>query len=133
MAKSNEQIARAFLEAISNRGLTAALRDFTTPDLVWWVAGFGEMQGQLAGLDGAFGRHFVEGGMKMIVHATTSQGDRVAVEAESHATLNGGAVYNNLYHFLIEVRDGKVVRVKEYHDTAHAFSALKPILDEMSA
>ena len=33
--------------------------------------------------------------------------------------LNNGRIYNNLYHFLFVVRDGKVLQVKEYLDTMH--------------
>jgi ketosteroid isomerase-like protein len=43
----------------------------------------------------------------------------VAVETESYAALNNGNVYNNLYHFLFVVHDGKLFEVKEYLDTIH--------------
>jgi serine/threonine-protein kinase len=39
--------------------------------------------------------------------------------AESFAELNSGKIYNNRYHFLIELEDGKVRSVKEYSDTHH--------------
>jgi uncharacterized protein len=41
------------------------------------------------------------------------------VETESYAKLKNGRVYNNLYHFLFIVRDGKIHQVKEYLDTVH--------------
>jgi ketosteroid isomerase-like protein len=43
----------------------------------------------------------------------------VAVETESYAELNNGRIYNNDYHFLFIVRDGKIHQVKEYLDTIH--------------
>ncbi len=50
-----------------------------------------------------------------------AQGDKVAVEAESFAELVNGKVYQNKYHFLFEIRDGQIYRVKEYMDTMHAY------------
>lgn len=63
-------------------------------------------------------------GMKLTPKALTAEGDRVAVEAESYAEVVGGKVYNNVYHFLIEVRDGKIQAVREYMDTIHAKEVL---------
>jgi len=62
---------------------------------------------------------FVGGGIAFTVHALTAEGDRVAAEVESYAPLVNGKVYNNHYHMLFEIRDGKVAIVKEYADTAH--------------
>ena len=53
-----------------------------------------------------------------------AEGERVAVEAESHGELNNGAIYNNHYHFLFIVRDGKITAIKEYNDTKHASDVL---------
>jgi hypothetical protein len=44
----------------------------------------------------------------------TAEGDRVAVEAESYGETASGKIYNNLYHFLFEVRGGKIQAVREY-------------------
>jgi ketosteroid isomerase-like protein len=59
-------------------------------------------------------------GFKITVKAMTAEGDRVAVEAESYGEYMNGKIYNNLYHFLFEVRDGKIQAVREYCDTLHA-------------
>jgi uncharacterized protein len=63
---------------------------------------------------------FVDGGIDFTVHALTAEGDRVAAEVESYAPLVNGKVYNNHYHMLFEIREGKIAVVKEYADTAHA-------------
>lgn len=47
------------------------------------------------------------------------EGNSVAVEAESYAELNNGKVYNNRYHFLFEIEDGKIKTIREYMDTQH--------------
>ena len=46
------------------------------------------------------------------------------MEVESDTETNTGRGYNNFYHFLIRVRDGKIASVKEYLDTMHANKVL---------
>lgn len=58
-------------------------------------------------------------GIRFVIHEMTAEGDRVAIEAESFATHVSGAQYNNKYHFLARLRDGKIVEFKEYCDTEH--------------
>ncbi|MQA13609.1 MAG: nuclear transport factor 2 family protein [Pseudonocardiaceae bacterium] len=98
---------------------------FMDESATWWVAGnidgisgtkdkqgFGEM---LAGLS----QLTKTGAISLTPLAWTAEGDRVAVETESYSELNNGRVYNNLYHFVFEVRDGKIQKVKEFLDTEH--------------
>lgn len=59
--------------------------------------------------------------IRLTPHAFTAEGDRVAVETESYAEVKNGRVYNNHYHFLVIVRDGKIAQVKEYLDTSHTY------------
>ena len=40
--------------------------------------------------------------------------DKVAVEAQSYGEMNNGKLYENVYHFLFKVRDGKIYSVREY-------------------
>ena len=58
---------------------------------------------------------------------TTCEGDRVAVEATGKTVLANGNTYRNVYHFLFEVRGGKIVTFKEYCNTKaiDAFSTAK--------
>ena len=55
----------------------------------------------------------------------TAEGERVALEAESHGTHKSGKKYNNHYHFLFRIRDGKIAEIREYADTAHARDVLR--------
>jgi hypothetical protein len=52
--------------------------------------------------------------------AIFADGDRVIVEADGFATTKAGKDYNNRYCFIIRMKDGKMVEVKEYLDTALA-------------
>ncbi|TAK98828.1 MAG: nuclear transport factor 2 family protein [Rhodospirillaceae bacterium] len=60
--------------------------------------------------------------MRVDVLGLTAEEDRIAMEAESHV-LNptNGRLYNNFYHYLFRVRDGKITLFKEYQDTLHLF------------
>ena len=49
-------------------------------------------------------------------------GSKVALEVESRGELTNGRIYDQRYHFLIELRDGKICAVREYLDTQHAHS-----------
>jgi uncharacterized protein len=50
----------------------------------------------------------------------TAEGDRVVVEARGQVMTNRGESYNNRYCYVIEMRDGKMIELREYLDTALA-------------
>ncbi len=98
----------------------------TTDDFTWWIGGKkelfpmagvktkAEMIGLLKGMMGG-----MKTGLTITPKAWTVEGDRVALEAESYGVAGDGGVYNNEYHFLVLLRDGKIAQVKEYLDTMH--------------
>lgn len=61
-------------------------------------------------------------GLRMTIKSMIAEGDSVAIEAESLGELKNGRVYNQQYHILISVRDGKISAVREYLDTQHVFA-----------
>jgi ketosteroid isomerase-like protein len=68
-----------------------------------------------------------EAPVKFTVTGITAEGDRVAVEAQGYAKLkNSGKTYENLYHFLFIVRDGKIQTGKEYCDFLYASDVFRP-------
>jgi ketosteroid isomerase-like protein len=99
-----------------------------TDDATWWVAGTMPISGTydkpkftklLAGVLDTCTQP-----IKIMPHEFTAQGDRVALEAESYTETKNGRIYNNFYHFVFLVRDGKIAKVKEYLDTMHANNVL---------
>ena len=56
--------------------------------------------------------------MAMVVTGTTAEGERVAVETEARARTKTGTVYHNRYHFLFVVREGVIVELREFFDSA---------------
>jgi uncharacterized protein len=125
--EDNKRIARRFFEYLS-RGDTKAVLDLYANDATVWTAGSLAFSGRrskqevtplMEGILGAFPE-----GLRFTIHGITAEGDRVAVEAESHGRHANGKLYNNLYHFLLVVREGKVRELKEYLDTELAHEVL---------
>ena len=124
---ADKAIVREFLEVFSRgdvAGVVARLHDNAT----WWVSG------TMVGLSGTYSKqqmgellkgvkdYYKQGALRITPSRMIAEGNLVAVEAESYAELQNGRVYNNLYHFVFEIADGRILRVKEYMDTQHAYA-----------
>jgi ketosteroid isomerase-like protein len=121
---SNKETALRFVESMSVGQMDLSL---LTDDVQWWVPGRGTMsKAAFLDLAGTF-QSLVKDRISLTVHGVTAEGDRVAVEAESHGELKNGKIYNNTYHFLFVFRDGKICLSKEYNDSAHAAWAMGTI------
>ncbi len=120
--EKNRRTALTMLERISQGIIDDAL---VTEDVYWWVPGQGNMsRAEFSALMDAFaGLHKGDG--RMEVKGVTAEGDRVAIEAESHFQLNDGRAYNNTYHFLFQFRDGRICCAKEYNDSRYAAEILR--------
>ena len=121
--EANKGLVLGLFENLS-AGKIGAVLDAMTDTATWWVAGNFELSGTktkaefgelLKGVTSA-----MPNGLKITPKVVTAEGDRVSVEAESYGEMANGKVYNNQYHFMIEVSDGKVQAVREYLDTIHA-------------
>lgn len=123
----NRQTIEQFMQVFSEGDVDAIL-DYMSDSATWWVGGtidgisgtkdkkaFGQMLSELSGLA-------TTGAIRLTPLEWTVQGDRVAVETESYCELHNGRVYNNLYHFLFVLDDGKITQVKEFLDTEHTRS-----------
>jgi ketosteroid isomerase-like protein len=121
----NKTIARRFYERFDANDIAGVL-DTMSEDARFWLAGkhaslpsagwhtkpemsqmFYTMTGQMPA------------GLRMKVKSLIAEGDRVAVEVESHGELSNGRVYDNEYHALLTLRDGRICEFKEYMDTQH--------------
>lgn len=61
------------------------------------------------------------GDSDLIIKSITAQDNRVAIEAESMCLFKpNGKTYNNRYHFLFEIENGRITALRDYCDTAHA-------------
>jgi ketosteroid isomerase-like protein len=126
--EQNKQLAREFFDHFSANKIVDVL-DLMTDDATWWIAGKKE-QLPAAGLYSKerIARLFytmasqLPNGLKMTVKSLIADGNKVALEVESYGELKNGRIYNQEYHILMTLRDGKIGEVREYLDTQHVFA-----------
>ena len=125
--EENKRIAREFFDAVG-RGDAKAMMELYAEDATCWTAGtlpfsgrhtLAEMAPIMEQILGAFPE-----GLSFTLKTLTAEDDRVAIEAESFGRHASGLTYNNQYHFLMRIRDGRVHELKEYLDTVHANEVL---------
>lgn len=93
-------------------------------DAVWSNIGTTRFSGEFVGLgaimEGLVGPLFsqLEAGISSDVEAVIADGERVVVLSQGSARTTTGKDYNNTYAQVFTVRDGKIVQVREYMDTA---------------
>ena len=63
----------------------------------------------------------------------TVEGERACTSTSSYAKLKNGGIYNNHYHFLHIIRDGKIVEAREYNDSLHVWQVLEKEITEYRA
>ncbi len=116
----NKAVARQFLDDMSNGNVQAIVDAYAEDGRVHTmgqtlISGVFDKETikQFAGqVLGAFPQ-----GIKFTINQLTAEDDRVAIEAESYGMHVSGRPYANKYHFLMRLRDGKVIDFKEYMDT----------------
>jgi ketosteroid isomerase-like protein len=116
----NKQAARTFFEAMSSSRADAVL-DCYADDGKVIISGNTLISGVLDRTEILNRTNRVleafPDGIRFTVKTLTAEGDRVAIEAESTAIHVSGKPFNNKYHFLMRLRDGKIVVLTEYMDT----------------
>jgi len=125
----NFQTAQRFLARNRDGAVADSIKEHCTDDFVWWVAGYGEVQNTIGVSSKLLRSHFTGVGATFTIRGVTREGDRVAIEAEASTPLKNGTVYHNRYHFLFIFQDGRIVELREYHDTAHARDIWTPLLN----
>ena len=122
----NKRIVMAFCAHFEHAAISDVLA-MMSGDATWWIpgkphlfAGAGlKTRTQMAQIwsDLYAG---LAGGLRMEVVDMVAQDDRVAAQVRSHAVTRHGKRYENDYHILFRLHDGKVVEVREYTDLMHA-------------
>ena len=117
---ANKRLVEQFFEAL-NAGDAEAIAAAYTDDGEVWTSGHTLISGSFskAHVRATAGRIFeaFPQGLRFTLQGMVAEGDRVAVEAESCGLHASGMTYTNQYHFLFELRDGRIRRLKEYMDT----------------
>jgi ketosteroid isomerase-like protein len=122
-AQDNKQTVQNFCAHFKNAAV-ADLLDAMSEDAIWWIVGKphlfpGAGTKSKADMERIWGNLFshMKDGLEMRVIGMVAEGDKVAAEIRSHADLKDGRVYENQYHMLFTLQQGKIVEVKEYADT----------------
>ena len=116
------------LAIIVKKNEQTAGNNFYTDDSIIWTAGDNAIGGTRTkkeivefakGILAAF-----PNGITFNITGMTAEADRVAVEVSGESIHASGQSYNNKYHFLLIIRDGKIIQLKEYMDTQLAAKIL---------
>jgi ketosteroid isomerase-like protein len=125
-AEQNEAIVRKFFEVLST-GHLENIRKTLHPDASWTpmvknVPGAGvhkprdvivdEFLAPVRGL-------FEDGDPKVKVNNIFCKGNLVCAETRALGKMKNGNTYDNLYCWVIEVRDGLIYALREYMDSAY--------------
>lgn len=127
----NKEVVRRYFDAV-NRGdmdtITALLGD----DASFWVPpslpdGV-EFRGKAMVLKlftQSVGLYDPDAGLTVEIRSMTAEDERVAVELviRGKAAAGGGA-YENWYHFLFRIRDGRIREIREHLDSLYAYRTL---------
>ena len=126
-AAANKVVARKFFAKLS-RADSATIAEMYADDAVLWTAGTLPFSGRFTKAQAIQGMDAIlslfPDGLTFTIKAMTAEGERVAIEAESHGRHVSGKIYHNQYHFLMIIRDGTVAEFREYMDTMHANEVL---------
>jgi ketosteroid isomerase-like protein len=115
---ASKTVARAFYDAMNARDLDRILACYAE-DATTWVLGEGPFAGRHPVSREALEAFLGMSEIRFTILSMIAEGEVVAVELESEGTM-GGRPYANRYHNRISVREGRVVELKEYFDTALA-------------
>lgn len=126
------------MSAEENRNLISSIfageiefLDQFADDAVWTVPGFKSFNGKQEIVEKLFGplENLMESMGSVVPTNMFAEGDQVVVEAHAIGRITKkGDDYNNHYCLIYKLRDGKIVRLTEYSDTALA-KAVLPELD----
>jgi len=125
--EANKKLAHELLRALSRADAEWVAAHYAE-DMQLWTAGSLPFSGvsnreqALASMPEILG--IFPKGIEFTIQAMTAEGERVAIEATSRGTTFRGDEYAQEYHFLLRVRDGMIVELREYMDTDHARKVL---------
>jgi uncharacterized protein len=136
-AQGNKELVTRFFQAVRDRDADA-LEQCVAADATWWFPlrwssdraepadGRGQLWPRSAFfelMDDLTGR-FTAGPVVTPI-SITADDQRVCFEAEGHGVV-GGEDYDNRYHFVFELHDGRISGIREYMNTAHVARVIFP-------
>jgi len=120
-------VIRQFFERWSASDIDGAF-ELTDPEGEWWHITFGETIAIGEWAERARRNQTLCSHPPVFTLGTmTQEDDRISVLATMTSTLLGGRTYWNQYHYLIKVRDGRIVWGREFSDPRLSDAALSDI------
>jgi ketosteroid isomerase-like protein len=138
--EQNKQVVRSWFDAV-NRGDEDFILGLTTDDFQFkamarqpeWML-YNWNRDEFVKVPSTMSK-LMTSPIRLSIVDMTAEGDRVAVEAETDSQMLNGKRYNNGYHFVFKLRDGKFYEVREYscsHLAQSCFGAVEPSNPEAS-
>jgi len=123
---NNKKLVEDFFRILSSG--SQDYLDFYTEESIIWTAGENAIGGsrsksEVVGFAKSILDSFPDGISFNVVNLI-AENDYVAAEVESTAMHVSGKPYNNKYHFLLKIKDNKIMELKEYMDTQLAAKVL---------
>jgi len=125
---TNLEVSKRLLDEIAHGKIAP---DLVTPDFKVWTASGGDQTGAQYAQSVAQLARVLNGPLEFKTIGTTVQGARVAIEARSLGHLKTGRDYENAYHLLFIIRDGRVAELHAYFNTAVARDVLHPLFEAL--
>ena len=123
---NNKKLVEDFFRILSSG--SQDYLDFYTEESNIWTAGENAIGGsrsksEIIGFAKSILDSFPDGISFNVVNLI-AENDYVAAEVEGTAMHVSGKPYNNKYHFLLKIKDNKILELKEYMDTQLAAKVL---------
>lgn len=121
-----KRVIQDYFGALAKSDYPTAL-GFFADDITWWVLPSSPLAGTYVGKDAVLGLFGKGTGLydpavplAPEIVGLVAEGDKVACELVITGRTAKGQDYRNHYHFLFEVKNGKITGAKEYVDTLYA-------------
>ncbi|WP_433556082.1 nuclear transport factor 2 family protein [Pseudonocardia xinjiangensis] len=126
MGENNVAIVLDYLDGL-HHGDKGRMAQHLASDAVYWIlpgtafSGTHNKTDFLALVDNLLGAQ--SGPLELKIGNITAQDGRVAIVVNGRMPLKSGGTYDNVYHWLFTLREGKIVYVKEFFDTLAVWKA----------
>ncbi len=121
----NKNLVRKFFSYFEKGDVPAVIALFS-PDATYWIP---TVRQEFRMPEFSTALHWIQSrlkdGIRFELGDMVAEQNKVSVMAESFAITAEGQDFNNLYHIFFEIEGGKIIRAREYNDTAHVLNTLR--------
>jgi ketosteroid isomerase-like protein len=129
--EASKELVRRYFAAV-NAGDIATIESLFADEVTFWVPPSLPDGVEFRGKDAVMrlftesvGLYDADAGITVELKELTAEEDRVAAELVIRGkAAAGGGDYENWYHFLFRIRDGKITAIREHLDSLYAFRTL---------